>query len=97
MEHAGPIAFLLVLVYPTVFLLGSAGLLPRLPVDFWFELAFIGGIFVVSLLSVPLAIAGLRTSYRGISAVALLIGSIEAAVHYWVKFHPWVERAFGID
>lgn len=78
MEEAGPIAFLLVLVFPAGMLLGWAGLLPAMA-GFWFELIFAGGIFVASLLSVPLAIEGLRTSNRRIAAVALFCGSVEAA------------------
>ncbi|MEX2139249.1 MAG: hypothetical protein WD894_08315 [Pirellulales bacterium] len=76
-EHARPFAFLMILVFPVAVLLVWAGL--PLPTDLWFEAIFVGGVLVVSLLAVPLAIAGLRTSYRGIAAVALLVGSIEAS------------------
>ena len=94
MEHAGPIAFLLILVFPVAVLLEMAGL--ALPSGFWIEVTIVTTVFVASVLALPFAVVGLRTSNRVIAATALLVGAIEAAWLYLAKFHPWVERSFGL-
>jgi hypothetical protein len=62
--------------------------------DFWFNVVSTSIVFLASVLAIPLAIAGLRTRYRAISAVSFVVGSAEAALMYYVKFHPWVMRFF---
>ncbi len=91
-------ALFLTLIFPLVAvweLAASQRLVPSLPMgNFWFNLVSTSIVFLASVLAIPLAIAGLRTRYRTISAVSFVVGSAEAALIYYVKFHPWILRFF---
>lgn len=63
--------------------------LPRLPMgDLTFNIFLTVVIFLLTLVSVPFGLVGIRSRRKTIAAIATVLGIVNTAVIFYIKFYP---------
>jgi hypothetical protein len=96
-RDAAALAFISAMVLPMLYFWHCAAplLAPQLPADLPNNLPTGLTLLLAAAATIPLGLAGIRSSCRCLALMGLSAGMIEFVLIYWVKFHPWVLRAIG--
>jgi hypothetical protein len=63
--------------------------LPRLPMgDLAFNIVFTVVVFLLTMVSVPFGFIGLRSRWSTIAAIATVLGIVNTAIVFYIKFYP---------
>ena len=86
------LALSLAAIPPAIFLWEHAArllLLPEIPMgNLYFNCIFTLSVFVLTMLSVPLGVMGVRSRIGVVAGFAAVLGIVESTLIFYVKFYP---------